>query len=203
MKTLFIFAAFICVSFGVQAQDSNWRLLLGAGFADGGEKFRSGTITTIGTTHVIDFDLQAGSGVQKRLGVEYRLSERARVQASVGHSSMEPMGINGSYDFTVVPVEIMGFVEPFASLRVGVGLRKTNAQLTGTGVVANDPAIGKFEGTQGSVVEVQYFFSNRSGAGPVPNGQFGISLRRVDETLVHRLGTIDGSHVEVGMVVYF
>ena len=43
------------------------------------------------------------------------------LQASVGPMSSEPSGSNGSYDLTVVPLELMGFVDVAYGLRIGAG----------------------------------------------------------------------------------
>jgi hypothetical protein len=65
----------------------------------------------VGTGLVIPFDIQAGTGFQQRLGAEYRLSQRFTLQGSVGHSTSEAMGIDGSYEFTTIPFEFTGFAE--------------------------------------------------------------------------------------------
>jgi len=187
----------------VHAQESNWRMLGGFGYASGGGTILSGTITTVGTNKVTPFDVQAGSGLQVRVGAEYRFTDKVTVQASIGHSSSEPMGINGSYDFTVIPLEVMAFLEPVKGYRIGAGLRQSSATLTGKGVAANDPANGSYTSSPGAVLELQYLFSNGTNSARNPNGQFGISLRGVRESFSHPLGTLDGNHYEIGSVLYY
>jgi hypothetical protein len=203
MKKALITIAILTSSMAAVAQDSPWRIFVGLGYAAGGEKIFSGTITTIGTNKVTPFDIQSGVGFQERIGAEYRLNERLTVQGSIGHSASEAMGINGSADFTTIPVELMGFAEIGRGFRIGAGLRQATAELRGTGVSENFPLNGRYTGSQGAVLEFQYLFNNgtaRSGTSPT---QFGVSLRGVTETFSHPLGTLNGDHYEVGVVLYY
>jgi hypothetical protein len=66
----------------------------------------------------------------------------------------------------------------------------------------SSPVNGTFVSTQGAVLEVQYLFQNgatRSSSVP----QFGLSLRGVNETFSHTLGTLNGNHYEFGVVLYY
>ncbi|NVO05359.1 MAG: hypothetical protein HXX19_05175 [Rhodoferax sp.] len=203
MKKAWIAAAVLAACTGAQAQDSNWRIFAGIGYASGGEKITSGTVTNVSTGLVIPYDIQAGTGFQQRLGAEYRLSERITLQASIGHSTSEAMGFDGSYDFTTIPFEFMGFAEIAGGFRIGAGARQSSAELRGTGKAANSPVNGTFVSTQGAVLEVQYLFANPGARPGKPGPQFGLSLRGVNETFSHTLGTLNGNHVEVGAVLYY
>ncbi|MEI7682611.1 MAG: hypothetical protein WCK07_24685 [Betaproteobacteria bacterium] len=203
MKNLFMATAIIVTSMAVMAQDSPWRTVTGISYADGGQRIASGTITTIGTNRVTPFDIQSGVGFQERIGVEYRWTDRISVQCSIGHSASEAMGMDGSLDFTTIPLELMGFVELGKGFRIGAGLRQSHAEMRGTGKAENFPLNGSYSGNQGSVFELQYLFKNgvtQSGASPA---QFGLSLRNVSETFTHRLGAINGDHIELGVVLYY
>lgn len=203
MKKLIVCVAMAGASLAAHAQESNWRFFGGLGAASGGEEITSGTITVIGTTQTIPFSVGPGDGIQKRIGFDYRVADRFTLQASIGHMSSEPQGINGSYDFTVVPVEFMGFVDIAYGLRFGAGIRKSSAELRGKGVVANSPVNGTFKSDGGTVVELQYLFSNgeRKTGKSVP--QFGISLRSVSEKFNHALGELNGNHKEIGLAIYY
>jgi hypothetical protein len=133
MKKAGICIAMLAASLAAQAQESPWRFFGGIGYAQGGEKITSGTVTNVSTKLVIPYDIQAGTGFQQRLGAEYRLSERFTMQGSIGHSTSEAMGIDGSYEFTTIPLELMGFAEIAYGLRVGAGVRQSSAELRGTG----------------------------------------------------------------------
>jgi hypothetical protein len=200
MKRWMVCVAVASACMGAYAQDSNWRFFGGLGAASGGEKITSGEITVTGTTQVVPYSVGPGEGIQKRIGFDYRIADRFTLQTSIGHMSSEPSGVNGSYDFTVVPVEFMGFVDVVYGLRVGAGLRKSSAELRGKGVVANSPVNGSFRSDGGAVVELQYMLT---GADKPKGPQFGISLRAVSEKFKHALGELNGDHKEIGFLVYY
>jgi hypothetical protein len=203
MKKVLLAIAILAGSMAATAQISPWRFVAGVGYADGGEKIVSGTITTIGTNKVTPFDIQSGIGFQARMGAEYRLTDRFSIQGSIGHSASEAMGIDGSLDFTTIPLELMGFAELGMGFRVGAGLRQSHAELRGTGKTEGFPLNGNYVGNQGSVVELQYLFDNGTGQNGASPTQFGLSMRSVMETFTHTLGTLKGDHYEVGVVLYY
>jgi opacity protein-like surface antigen len=204
MRLALIAASMVLASITTaQAQEANWRIVAGFGYANGGETIRSGTITTIGTNKVTPFDIEAGSGVQVRLGADYRLTDKVTVQATIGHASSDPMGMNGSYDFKVIPLELMAFLEPMNGYRIGAGVRKSSASLSGKGVVVDDPANGDYSSSAGAVLELQYLFNSGTNSAKSPNGQFGLGLRAVRESFSHPLGTINGDHYEIAAVLYY
>ena len=119
MKKVLTAALITIACLSAQAQESNWRIFAGVGYADGGETIASGTITNEKTKSVLPFQIKSGTGFQQRIGAEYRLSPQFTLQGSIGHSANSPMGYDGSIDFTVVPVEIMGFLETGSGFRLG------------------------------------------------------------------------------------
>lgn len=203
MKKFIVCIAVAVASLAAHAQDSNWRFYFGLGAASGGEDIARGTITTVGTNQVKDFTVGPGNGIQKRIGFDYRLADRFTLQASIGHFTAEPMGYNGSYDYTVVPVEFMGFMDVLGGLRIGAGLRKSSSELRGGKLAADSPVNGTYKSDGGAVVELQYMFvgAERTGGKSVP--QFGISLRAVTEKFNHTLGELNGDHKEIGLVMYY
>ena len=200
MKKLIVCIAVVGASLAAHAQDSNWRFCGGLGAASGGEPIGSGNVVEEGTGKITPFTISPGDGIQKRVGFDYRLADRITLQASLGHMAQEPSGYNGAYDFTVVSAEFMGFVDVFAGLRLGAGLRKSSAELRGKGVVANSAVNGVFTSSGGVVAEMQYMFF---GADKPKGPQFGISLRAVSEKFNHTLGELNGDHKEIGLVVYY
>jgi hypothetical protein len=203
MKKILLAVTLVAACLAAHAQSSPWRFVAGVGFADGGEKIASGTITTIGTNKVMPFDIQSGTGFQGRIGAEYRLTGQLSVQATIGHAASEAMGINGSLDFTTIPVELMGFADVWNGLRLGAGLRQSHAELRGTGISENFPLNGTYTGGPGSVLELQYLFQNGAAQSGAASAQFGLSLRHVTESFTHTLGTLKGDHYEVGAVLYY
>lgn len=200
MKKLITCIAVLGASLAAHAQESNWRFYGGLGAASGGEQIASGTVVEIGSGKVVPFSIGPGDGIQKRIGADYRISDRFTLQGSIGHTSSEPTGYNGAWDFTVVSAEFMGFVDIYAGLRLGAGLRKSSAELRGSGVTADAAVNGVFTSKGGAVVELQYMLV---GADKPKGPQFGISLRAVTEKFNHTLGELNGDHKEVAMVVYY
>ncbi len=197
MTAVAVMAACACA----HAEGSNWRFLLGMGLANGGEQITEGTITTVGTSDVRQFQIKTGDGLQFRVGADYRLMPRFSLQASVGYSSTAPMGMNGSLTFTTMPVELLAFLDLSNSLRIGGGVRKTQADMKATGVAEGWIGAGTYTGSDGGVVELQYLtpFSAQD------KTQFGVSLRYVTETFTHdRTGTrFNGNHYELAAALYF
>lgn len=186
-----------------QAQDSKWRFFAGVGLSNGGETITSGTITTIGTTQVLPFEIQAGTGTQYRIGADYRVTEQLALQASIGRTVSDPMGMNGSLTFTVTPLELMGFVNVTKALRLGAGLRKSVADMAGTGVSADWSGNGTYESSGGTVVEAQYLFATAEAKPGTQKSQFGISARFVNESFTHNAVTFKGNTYEIGLALYY
>ena len=152
---------------------------------------------------MLPFEIRAGTAFQERLGVEYRVSPRFTLQGSIGHSTNSPMGYDGSLDFTVIPVEIMGFVELGAGLRFGAGLHQSSAEMRGTGKAANAPINGTYAGNMGAVLELQYLFGSGASDANKSVPQFGLTLRGVTEKFASPVGDLNGDHYAVGVVLYY
>lgn len=187
-----------------QAQESPWRFYAGLGLADGGDTVVSGVIVTDVTNKQTPFIIKAGEGFQMRAGMEYRLSNRFTVQGSVGYAISDPMGYNGSFTFTNIPVEAMAFVQVTEGFRLGAGLRKSTASLTGTGVAKNASINGDYTSSVGQVLEAQYLFgSPANNHQRATSSQFGVSVRLVREEFSYLDAKLKGDHYEVGAALYF
>ena len=190
-------------SMAVCAQESPWRFVAGLGYGSGGETITSGTITTVGTNQVVPFQIKPGSEYQLRVGGEYRLSERLAVQTTLGYSDVAPMGFNGSLNFTTVPVELLGMFSLDKQWRVGAGIRKSYAEMKGSGVASDSPVLGVYETSLGSVLELQYLLSSASqGSRSTSSSQFGFSLRFVNEDYKRNGYSFGGNHYELGIVLF-
>jgi hypothetical protein len=185
------------------AQGSNWRLFAGLGLVNGGETISAGNITNTTTGNQTPYDVKTASGPQFRLGADYRIASRLSLQGSIGYSANDPMGYNGSLTFTTIPVELLGFVSLTDALRIGGGVRKTSAEMTGTGISSNWPEVGIYSSTTGAVVEAQYLFPISAGQPGYQSSQFGFSVRYVSESFSHNAISYKGDHVEVGMALYY
>jgi hypothetical protein len=203
MKKMAVALALVGMCALANAEGSNWRFFAGLGVANGGQTINSGNITNTTTGNLIPYDVKTASGLQFRLGADYRIASRLTLQGSIGYSANDPMGNNGSLTFTTIPVELLGFLNLTDALRIGGGVRKTSAEMTATGVAANWPEVGTYSSTTGAVVEVQYLFPISSGQSSYQKSQFGISLRYVTESFSHNSVTYDGNHYEVGMALYY
>lgn len=182
------------------AQESPWRLVVGAGLANGGDTITSGTITTDATGKVLPYDIKAGSGFLVRLGTEYRVSDSFSLQGTVGYSNTAPMGYNGSLTFVTVPLEFMAFANLTSAARVGFGVRSTYAEMSGTGVAANWLGNGRWDSSDGAVLEFQYLFGPRNSG---KSAQFGWSARLINEKFSRLGAQFNGNNYELGAVVYY
>lgn len=185
------------------AEDSNWRFFAAAGMSNGGDTIASGTITTVGSGSVVPFEIKPGTGTQFRVGADYRLSEGLRLQGSIGRAVSDPMGMNGSMEFTTTPVELLGFVNLTDAFRLGGGLRKTYARMTASGVSAGWSGVGDYSSTLGTVLEAQYLFSTSEAKPSTSKPQLGLSVRWVNESFSHDADTFSGRHYEVGVAFYY
>lgn len=185
------------------AEGSNWRFFAGAGMSNGGDTIASGTITTVGSGSVLPFEIKPGTGTQFRVGTDYRLSEGLTLQGSIGRAVSDPMGMNGSMEFTTTPVELLGFVNLSDAFRVGGGLRKTYARMTASGVSAGWSGVGDYSSTLGTVLEAQYLFSTSQAQPSAAQPQLGVSVRWVNESFSHDGANFSGRHYELGLVFYY
>ncbi|MDP3650426.1 MAG: hypothetical protein Q8R67_01965 [Rhodoferax sp.] len=185
------------------AEGSNWRFFAAAGMSNGGDTIASGTITTVGSGSVVPFEIKPGTGTQFRVGADYRLSEGLTLQGSIGRAVSDPMGMNGSMEFTTTPVEFLGFVNLTEAFRLGGGLRKTYARMTASGISAGWSGVGDYSSTLGTVLEAQYLFSASEGKSSTAKPQLGLSVRWVNESFSHDGANFSGRHYEVGVAFYY
>ena len=203
MRSAIVLSALTLASMGAMAQESKWRLVAAVGWADGGEEIVSGTITDrTNPARIVPFTIKTAAGLQLRVGPEYRFSDSLSVQATFGRSVADPMGDNGSATFTTTPVEIMANFKPTPSLAVGLGARKTFADLKGTGVSANAPFLGSYDSSGGGVLEVRYMFSVPSKTSQ-SNASLGVHARFVSEKFTFQQFELNGNHYELGLTVHY
>lgn len=196
-------AALSNVGVAAQEHSNGWRVVGGLGLGGGGETITSGTITNVSNNTVIPFEIKPGEGPQFRLGAEFSVGSTLALQTTIGHSAVAPMGFNGSLTFTTVPLEVVALAPVGNSVRLGLGVRKAFAEMSGTGVASNSPVLGVYEASVGGVAEVQYFFGAGAGSALNPRTQFGVSARYITETYKRNGYTFDGNHYELGVVLYY
>jgi hypothetical protein len=205
MKKLMLGLALAALASAAHADDgSSLRFYAGVGISHGGDSLGSGDIVPIdgSTGPTIPFNIRPGTSAELRVGADVRIAERFHLQAAVGYADQSPQAINASLDFRETPVELMGFFNVWQGLRVGAGYRKSWAEFSGTGLAENWPGLGKYTSSNGSVLEMQYLFSE-DGKYTTQHGLGGFSLRMVNETLHHDDFSINGHHWEFGGVFYY
>lgn len=203
MKSALLMGALALASLSAAAQESKWGLVAAVGWADGGEEIVSGTITDrTNPARIVPFTIKTAAGLQLRVGPEYRFNDSVSFQATVGRSVADPMGDNGSATFTTTPVELMVSFKPLPSLMVGVGARKTFADLKGTGVSANAPFLGSYDSSGGGVLEAKYLFSVPSKSSQ-SSAALGVHARFVSEKFTFQQFELNGNHYELGLTLHY
>jgi len=198
--TLLVMAALSCLA---HADDSPWRVYAAGGISTGGETLLRGTIVEDGTKKTVPFDIRPGTGIPLRLGAEYRTSNPFALRASVERTVSDPMGYNGSATFTNTSAELMGLLSVTPAIRLGLGVRKSNAVLDGTGLAANLPQLGTYSSSGGTVLEAQYLFFTDPAQPQRRQPQVAATLRLVSESFQRNDVTLNGDHYEVGLALCF
>lgn len=201
MKTKLVALALGLSGVLAHADTTNWRFYGMAGTGFGGQSILNGSYTD-GST----WDVKTGLGLQYKLGVDYRVSPKFAVQGSIGRQRSTTDGVDGEYALTTHAVEVMGFYDMTPNWRLGAGVRTlTLAEVTGTGVAAKFPGLGRYESTPGGVFELQYVLDTTPAKNGNDPGQFGISVRYVSENLKPAAGgaSKNGSHSELGLFMYY
>lgn len=185
------------------AQSKEWRFYghLGTGF--GGDTIAEGTYINTGGA----WSVKTGMGLEYKLGFDYRVAPRVTLQTSFGNQRSTTYATNGEISMNTNSLEFMGFYDLTPSVRLGGGVRTlTMAEVKASGVASGFQAAGRYDSTPGAVVELQYVLDateRKDGSGP---GQFGISVRYVDERLTQsgvNGPSKNGSYTGLGLFLYF
>jgi hypothetical protein len=164
---------------------------VGLAFTSGGDSLVSVQYTT-GSSKTI----KAGGMANFYGGFEYSFKDMpVSLQATIGWHYDRTAATNGNVVFARYPLEALAMYRANESIRVGGGLRYASSpSLSGSGVVSN-LGTTKFDPSVGGIVKAEYLFGNR----------YGAELRYVSESYKLK-GTdtsFDGSHVGIGINVYF
>jgi len=187
-------AAFFALSIAAQAQSrpgSGFRPFVGLGITAGGDElasvdFSNGTSTSV----------HAGGLIDVKGGIDVLLDGPFSMQLSLGYHVDSADGSNGSYTFSRMPLELLGYVSPTDKFRLGVGVRSAlDPRISSSGVLAGHNA--SFTSTLGVILEGEYFVLR----------SLGIKLRAVTEKYkgkgINSGLTFDGTHGGVYAVYYF
>lgn len=203
MKSAMVIGALAFASLSATAQESKWGLVAAVGWADGGDEIFAGQLVDVSNpAKVTDFNIKTAKAVQLRVGPEYRFNDRFSVQATVGRSVSDPMGVNASLTFTTTPVEVIANVKALPNVMIGIGGRKTFADLKGTGIAANYPILGSYDSSGGAVLEFKYLFSVPSKSSQF-NAALGAHARFVSEKFTFQKFELNGNHYELGLTLHY
>ena len=163
-------------------------IVLGGGATSGGD-----TLATFAYTDGSTDTLKAGSGLLFHAGLDYRLSDRASLQGTLGyHFDSTKYAKNGSATFSRIPLDLLAYYHVSDAFRIGGGPRMVfGSKLKGSGVVSGINS--SFDNTIGVVIEGEYRV--------IP--MLGIKIRHVTEKY-RQSGSptdFDGSHF--GILVNF
>jgi opacity protein-like surface antigen len=166
------------------------RVVVGVGVTDGGDKLASAHFDD-GTT----VNIKAGKGVLLYGGIDYLVNDSFSFQGTFGyHIDDTPAATNGNVKFQRFPIELMAYVHPSATWRIGGGVRYISSpKLKGRGFA--DGLDYKFDNTVSGVVEAEYLYSEH----------VGFKLRYVSEKFEAKgvPGKTSGNHVGLLANYYF
>ncbi|WP_338848923.1 hypothetical protein V8J88_08265 [Massilia sp. W12] len=192
-KILLALALPLSLMGAAQAADANTgalRPVLSVGVTYGGD-----TLATAKYTDGSSVNIRAGSGLDMKGGVEYRVAPQVSLQATVGyHVHFTPEASNGDANFNRIPIELLAFYHINEQWRVGGGVRFVrNARLSGSGAAAN--LNGNYGNTTGGVLAVEYMGAKN----------WGVSFRLVNEkyTLENSNASFSGNHAGLFASYYF
>jgi hypothetical protein len=205
MKKYLIGLVLVCSAAFAQAEAPRLRLYANVGYGFGGDPLMEGIWVNSGGQQVGTWDVKAGAGSLLAFGGDIRLTDRFFIQASVGHQRESVDGIDNSFTFTRVPVELLGFYAVTEQTRLGLGVRKAQgAKIRGGGNSVG--LLADYESSAGLVAEGQYFFTEPSKTERSP--LFGVYLRFVKESFKAKdpawdTEKRDGSHIGFGLMLYY
>ena len=199
MKKQIFTAALALFAFAAQAQSaepSKFGFVGALGVNSGGDTLVSGNYTNGDS-----FSIKAGNGVMASFGMTYALNPSVDLQATIGFESDATNASNGSIKFERMPIEALAFYNFTDTYRLGGGFRSaTGAKLTSSGVASGLNA--DLNASVGVVLEGQYMLGSKNSASKFHPALY---LRYVSEkyTTPSVNQNIDGSHVGIGVAVYF
>lgn len=204
MKNWLIGLMFAATAVAAQAEEPRMRLFGNLAYGLGGDKVANAQING-GTT---DLELLAGTGWTWMLGADLRLFGPLALQVNVGQQRNRAAGLNFDWDFVRNPAEVLVFYSVSEQVRLGLGVHKTyNAKFTESGTSYS--AFADYEGSTGTVLEGQYFFT-----APKNDRSFraGMNLRFIRENFTrtnYYTGTqptsaeMRGDQIALGLFFYY
>ncbi|HET8871206.1 MAG TPA: hypothetical protein VFM48_12205 [Aquabacterium sp.] len=154
-----------------ESGNSKFSVLAGAGYTWGGDTLVSIQLDPVSGTSGRTYyeDLSGGAGLDLRLGGQWLLSNKTRLQAMVAFHNDQANGIHGHASYRRVPVELLGHYKVSENWWVGGGLRKsTNGTLDReagftSGGVTLPSAKWNIKFDAAAVLEAEYMMNNNWG----------------------------------------
>lgn len=194
-RSLALALATLLVASAAQAQTrpgDTVRPFLGFGLTFGGD-----TLEEFNYSNGDSSKVHAGGIVHLVAGIDVAVGGPVSLQANIGYHADSANGSNGDYEFTRMPVELLGFVSLTDNFRLGAGVRHAfDAKVKSSGAVGGFNS--KFKANTGVVVEGEYFFTDRASV----KGR-AVSEKFEGENGVYRGRKLDGTHGGVYASFYF
>ena len=222
MKNVVLLGALLICHAGAHADESPWRGYLALGTSSGGDVLAKTQVTDRQTGETQRIDLRAGGALGSfTLGAEYRFTETMALRATgsygrEGSTQFEKGTFNSatqryegghSYDgglnFATLASEVTCLFSVTPALRIGLGVRQSVGELSGTGTLATLANTGSYSAAPGSVVELQYLFFNSRRQSGESEPAWGINLRTVRESFTNNGTEFNADHVGIGLIAYF
>ena len=191
MKSIIAAASLLLAGTLAAAADGErpFKFVLGAGITGGGS-----TLATVTYTNGNTQDIKAGGLVMLYGGVETRIGELVRLQATFGYHIDDTNASNGRVRFSRYPLDVLAYYPLSDKVRLGAGAQfVNNPKLKGSGVASG--VNQEYDSTVGFVVEGEYLFTP----------MFGLKLRGVSERYKEsNTGvSVNGNHIGLLFNVYF
>lgn len=191
MKTILAAASLLLAStFSVAADGERpFKFVLGAGLTGGGS-----TLANVTYTNGDSQNIKAGGLIMLYGGVETRVGDLVRLQATFGYHIDDTNASNGRVRFSRYPLDVLALYPVSDKVRVGAGAQfVNNPKLKGSGVASG--VNQEYDSTVGLILEGEYLFTP----------MFGLKLRGVSEKYKESNTGIkvNGNHVGLLFNVYF
>ncbi len=167
MKTILAAASLFVASTVATAADGErpFKFVLGAGLTGGGSTLANVTYTN-GDTQTI----KAGGLLMFYGGVETRVGDMVRLQATFGYHIDDTNASNGRVRFSRYPIDVLALYPVGEKVRLGAGAQfVNNPKLKGSGVASG--VNQEYDSTVGFILEGEYLFTPA----------LGLKLRGVSE----------------------
>jgi Outer membrane protein beta-barrel domain len=189
MKTILAAASLLLASTLAAANERPFKFVLGAGLTGGGSTLANVTYTN-GDTQTI----KAGGLLMLYGGLETRIGDLVRLQATFGYHIDDTNASNGRVRFSRYPIDLLALYPVSDKVRLGAGAQfVNNPKLKGSGVASG--VNQEYDSTVGFIFEGEYLFTPA----------MGLKLRGVSEKYKEsNTGVrVNGNHVGLLFSVYF